>query len=355
MTHEIIGNLHVHTRYSDGHGRHEDVARAALKAGLDFVVVTDHNVWVSGMDDYYYLGSERVLLLTGEEVHDQSRKPQKNHLLIYEAQRELAQFAQRPQTLIDQAVESGGICFLAHPTDPAAPAFHEDDLSWVDWDVRGYHGLELWNFMSEFKSLLKNKPQALFYAFNPALIASGPFSETLSRWDQLLSEGRQVSAIGGSDAHGTPMNMGPIRRVIFPYDFLFQAVNTHVNIPEPLSGDIQRDRERIFTSVRRGQSFIGYDLPASTRGFRFNAQSEQGEVSMGESIKIRFGVTLQIRAPLPASIRLIHNGQEYKRWDATPTAVHTVNEPGAYRVEVHLPFRGRLRGWIYSNPIYLTN
>jgi hypothetical protein len=355
MAHEIIGNLHVHTRYSDGHGQHEDVAIAALDAGLDFVVVTDHNVWVSGMDDYYYRGQKRVLLLTGEEVHDQVRKPQKNHLLIYETQRELAHYAPDPQELIDQAVESGGLCFLAHPTDPAAPTFNEDDLSWVDWDVRGYHGLELWNFMSEFKSLLKNRARALFYAFNPRMIASGPFPATLARWDQLLTAGRQVSVIGGSDAHGTPMSMGPIHRIIFPYDFLFQAINTHVLIAEELSGDVQRDRERIFSAVRRGQGFVGNDLPASTRGFRFNAQSEQGIVGMGESVRIRFGVTLQIHLPKPASIRLIHRGAELQRWDGTTTAVHTVTEPGAYRVEVHLPYRGKMRGWIYSNPIYLTD
>jgi hypothetical protein len=355
MTHELVGNMHVHTRYSDGHGRHEDVAHAALDAGLDFVVVTDHNVWVSGMDDYYYRGQDRVLMLTGEEVHDQARKPQKNHLLIYETRRELAQLARDPQTLIDQAVESGGICFLAHPTDPAAPAFNEDDLSWVDWEVRGFHGLELWNFMSEFKSLLKNRPRALFYGMNPRMIASGPFQNTLSRWDQLLSDGRQVSVIGGSDAHATPMSMGPIHRVIFPYEFLFRAVNTHVLIPEPLSGDVERDRERIFAAIRRGHSFVGYDLPASTSGFRFNAQSEQGVVGMGESVKIRFGVTLQIHLPQPASIRLIHRGHELHRWENTMTTVHTITDPGPYRVEAHLPYRGKMRGWIYSNPIYVTD
>jgi hypothetical protein len=355
MTHEIVGNLHVHTRYSDGHGGHEDVAHAALDAGLDFVVVTDHNVWVSGIDDYYYRDQDRVLMLTGEEVHDQTRKPQKNHLLMYETRRELAQFARDPQALIDHAVESGGVCFLAHPTDPAAPAFNEDDLSWVNWDVRGFHGLELWNFMSEFKSLLKNRPSALFFALNPRMIASGPFQDTLSRWDQLLSDGRQVSVIGGSDAHGTPMSMGPIHRVIFPYEFLFRAVNTHVLIPEPLSGDVERDRERIFAAIRRGQSFVGYDLPASTNGFRFNAQSEQGVVGIGESVKIRFGVTLQIHLPQPASIRLIYKGQELHRWNNTMTTVHTITEPGPYRVEAHIAYRGKMRGWIYSNPIYVTD
>lgn len=354
MTYEIVGNLHVHTRYSDGHGLHEDIARAAIDAGLDFVVATDHNVWVSGVDDYYYLGPKRVLLLAGEEVHDQARKPQKNHLLIYEARQELAQHAKDPQSLIDQAVGSGGITFLAHPVDPAAPAFNEDDLSWVDWDVRGFHGLEIWNFMSEFKSLLKDNFRALLYAYNPRLIATAPFPDTIKRWDQMLNEGRQVSAIGGSDAHGTPYAMGPFRRVIFPYEFLFRAINTHVLLEESLTGEAERDRERIFSALRRGRCFVGYDLPADTHGFRFNAQGEHEEIGMGESLTIRYGVTLQVRAPKEASIRLIHQGNELQRWDGIRTAVYTVTEPGAYRVEVHIPYRGKLRGWIYSNPIYLT-
>jgi len=36
---EIIGNLHTHTVYSDGFGTHDEVARAAIAAGIDFVVV----------------------------------------------------------------------------------------------------------------------------------------------------------------------------------------------------------------------------------------------------------------------------------------------------------------------------
>ncbi len=32
--HEIIVNLHMHTRYSDGAGSHADIAAAAMKAGI---------------------------------------------------------------------------------------------------------------------------------------------------------------------------------------------------------------------------------------------------------------------------------------------------------------------------------
>ena len=65
---EYVGNLHVHTPYSDGEGTHQDVAEAALLAGLDFVVFTDHNLLVCGIEGYY--GDEArgyILLLAGVE------------------------------------------------------------------------------------------------------------------------------------------------------------------------------------------------------------------------------------------------------------------------------------------------
>ncbi len=360
MFYEYAGNLHAHTVYSDGHGLHEDLARAAIHAGLDFLVVTDHNVYVSGVDGYYTLGERKVLLLAGEEVHDQIREPQKNHLLIFEAGRELAPLAPEPQRLLDAVREADGLSFIAHPVDPAAPTFNEDDLSWVDWEVNGYVGLEIWNFMSEFKglfsrfrSVLRALPVVLFYAYNPSFIARGPFPEALQRWDALLASGKHVVAIGGADAHATPASLGPLRRVIFPYDFLFRAVNTHVLTNEPLTGEAATDRKRIFHSLRRGRCFVGYDLPAPTRGFRFSAQGDQGQAIMGDSIQSRFGVTLQMHLPRRAELRLLRDGEVIATWTDIEAAVYVTDAPGAYRVEAYLDYRGRRRAWIFSNPIYV--
>jgi hypothetical protein len=91
---ETVANLHMHTPYSDGAWSHAQIAEAALAAGLDCVCVTDHNVWVKGPARYYAQGDRRVLLLIGEEIHDQTRVEQKNHLLVYGAEQELAR--QRP-------------------------------------------------------------------------------------------------------------------------------------------------------------------------------------------------------------------------------------------------------------------
>jgi hypothetical protein len=33
--------------------------------------------------------------------------------------------------------------------------------------------------------------------------------------------------------------------------------------------------------------------------------------------------------------------------------VHKVESPGVYRVEAYIEFKGKRRGWIFSNPIYV--
>lgn len=351
---EIVVNLHAHTVYSDGWTDHETIAQEALRAGLDVVVVTDHNVWVEGLDGYRYQNGRRVLLLTGEEIHDPSRQPQKSHLLVYEARGELASLAGDLPRLLEAVEQAGGLAVLAHPVDPGAPGRPETDLSWVDWDQSAFHGLEIWNYMTEFKSLLRARWVGAIYAYNRGWIARGPFPSTLQRWDRLLAGGRRVIGLGGADAHAFPARLGPLRRTIFPHEFLFRAVNTHVLLDAPLVGDAEQDRRRVFHAIRSGHCFVGYDLPAATLGFRFQAQGDHGRASMGDSLPVGLGVTLQIAVPRPAELELVRNGEVVRTWRATRAAVQVVTEPGAYRVEARLAHHGALRGWIFSNPIYLT-
>ena len=143
------------------------------------------------MEGYYRSGPRRVLLLVGQEVHDQARDPQKNHLLIFNANRDVAAFGHDPQRVVDAVREAEGMSFIAHPRDLAAPAFGEGDISWEAWDVTGFTGLELWNGLSEFKSYLKNKLQGIFHAYFPQFIGHGPYPEVLQKWDELTA-GRQT-------------------------------------------------------------------------------------------------------------------------------------------------------------------
>ncbi len=350
---EVIVNLHMHTRYSDGSGTHQDIVKAALAAGVDVVIVTDHNVLVQGFEGYYKEKNKKILMLVGEEVHDQARDPQKNHLLVFGAGRELATFAHDPQLLIDQAHDSGGLSFIAHPDDPEAPAFKETDISWVDWSVRNYTGIELWNALSELKTVVPTKLHGAFYAFFPQFVAHQPIPATIAKWDELLSSGSRVVAVGGSDAHALHMSMGPISRIIFPYEFHFRTGNTHMILSEGLSGDVNKDRKLIYEALAQGHCFVGYDLPAPTRGFHFTAQGMEKTAIMGDEIPAKGGVTLQARLPLDAEIRLLKDGVVIHTWKNKSSCTHITTEPGVYRVEAYRRYLGKLRGWIYSNPIYV--
>ena len=146
---EIIANIHIHTSYSDGSKLHAKIAEDAIKSGVDVVLFTDHNFFLEQMNGYTSTKYGQVLLIMGEEIHDQNDFPQKNHLLSLGCEESLAKFSDNHQNLIEEIQARNGLSFLAHPFDPAMPAFNEMDISWEDWSVKDFTGIELWNGFSE--------------------------------------------------------------------------------------------------------------------------------------------------------------------------------------------------------------
>jgi hypothetical protein len=98
---------------------------------------------------------------------------------------------------------------------------------------------------------------------------------------------------------------------------------------------------------------VGYDLPAPTKGFRFSAQGDKGSAQMGDEIPGSLGVTMQVAVPAKADLRIIGNGKVVKQKNDDTHLTFITSEPGAYRVEAHILFKGQKRGWIFSNPIYV--
>ncbi len=347
--HHVAGNMHIHTVYSDGSGLHADVARAAARAGLDFVITTDHNIWVEGAEGYY----DNVLLLVGEEIHHVRRDPQANHLLVYGAESELSAWAAQPQALIDEANRRGALCFLAHPFERPSPISQDlAAIPWEDWDVNGYVGIELWNTMSEFKGLLWNRLVAVLYSYFPSLGFVGPYRATRRQWDRLLAEGKRVAVIGGADAHATLYRMGPLERVVFGYEELFRWINTHILLAQPLRGDLKQDKQSLYEGLRAGRTWVAYDRIAPSQGFRFQARSVANVATVGEALSRAGAVTIEVETPRRGAIRLLRNGRIIARAIGKRLTLTTA-EAGVYRVEVWRPFRGRWRGWIFSSPIYV--
>lgn len=343
----------MHTPYSDGAKWHEQIAEDAINAGLDFIVVTDHNIWVDGIEGYYSNDHGRVLVLVGEEVHNPRRDPQVSHFLVFGAEKEMARYAHDPQILIDETRAAGGYGFLAHPFDPSMPYLDAQSIGWRDWDVEGYHGLEIWNYMSNLKGLVDGRISALRVALNPQKYVIGPRSDTLAKWDELLAQGKRIAAVGGSDAHAFRLSMGPLTRTIFPYEFLFRAVNVHLLLETELSGDLVHDKTLILSAIGQGNSWVGYDMAGPTNGFRFSGQGGSKGI-MGHEVKLDIGATLQVLTPAKCHIRLIRDGEVVKEVANDVNLTHLPVERGAFRVECSIVHLGRKRGWIFSNPIYLT-
>ena len=346
---EYVGNAHVHSVYSDGEATYNHIAAAANAAKLNFVIVTDRTGRPEGLEGYH----DRVLMLSGEELHNTRAQPQGNHLLVYGADHELAPYTfGSTQSLIQTARRHGGACYIAHPIERSSPIGPElAAIPWTHWPPEGIHGIELWNYMSEFKGLLWSKLIAPFYAFKPEWGIRGPYRATLRLWDELLSQGHRISAIGGADAHGITYKMGPIERTIFPYEYLFRCVNTHILTETTLTGDLDADSALIYEALRAGRTWVGYDLPHSTRGFRCVAESGSATAVPGEELRRLGAIQLTVTLPAIGEIRLLRDGQLIEKLVGR-SLKYTSVEPGIYRVEVYRRFAGHKVGWIFASPIY---
>ena len=353
MINEIILNAHVHTKYSDGSKTHRQIAEIAAGYGIDGILFNDHNVFPIGLEGYYEFGNRKIIAIIGEEIHDIECQPQKNHLLTYGTSESFSHFAGDPLDLIKQIRENSGISFIAHPYDPAFPEFDEENLSWEKWDATGFTGLELWNNLSEFKIRSKSKLHAYFLAFFPMFMAEKPPEQTLTRFDELLNEGRHLAAIAGSDAHEFHYQFGPFRKTVFPYSYHFRGINNHILLKNPLSGNFFTDKKMILSSLERGNLFIANDRISSSKGFRFYIQNGKEQVFSGQRCKFHPRMVLHTDLPSPAECRLYKNGQEIADIRVKEKLKIPIRVPGIYRIELYRTFLFKRRGWIFSNPIFI--
>ena len=124
-------------------------------------------------------------------------------------------------------------------------------------------------------------------------------------------------------------------------------------VNNPLTGDVAADKKMIYEAFAAGHCFVAYDLPGSTRGFRFTAQGRENNAIMGDEIPARGGVTLKAWLPQAAECRLLKDGKLLQKWKNQQACSYTTKEPGIYRIEAWRNYLGKLRGWIFSNPIYV--
>ena len=346
---EYVGNLHVHSLYSDGRRSIKEIARIAAEQRLDFVGINDHNT-LRGLREVGEGWRNGVFVLIGEEIG-----LKKHHYLAYGIQREIAPHEDNPQSVIDEVRQAGGIGFIAHPHERGSPFdCGGRTFTWDDWSVRDYTGISVWCHCSGWKGTTTNVLTAIYNYYAYRWSFTGPYPETLSVFDS-QSCTRHLSLIGGSDAHEVVLGRRPFRAVIFPYAVSFRAVNMHLVLRHQLVGDDDADKTTILNALRSGNGFVGYDALRNSRGFRFSAVLHDTEVNMGEEIQLHDEMNLIARAPARGIIRIVRNGRKVLE-EKTTTVSYRPEEPGTYRAEVmSLHELRRPRPWIFSNPIYVRD
>ena len=346
--HEYIGNVHVHSYYSDGTASPGQIAAIAQRRGLDFVILNDHDYMAKKLhlevEGFY----GKLALLVGLEIGERY-----HHYLAFGLKEMVAGSGLSPQEVIDRVNAQGGFGFLAHPFEKGMP-FHEKSIAytWNDLSVTGYTGICIWNFTSRWKERVRSPVHGLFCVALKKYTLKGPSRQTLSFWDAKCLK-RKVVAIGGSDAHGSVFRWGPISLTPITYDYALTSIMIHVLISEALSWDFQVAKAQIYEALKNGNLFIAHDAIASSKGFRFGFFGKSGiSALMGEELKFEPGY-LVVEVPLRGLVRIIRNGSEYCTSEARKFEVK-VDKPGVYRVEVYkkTPIFG-WRPWIYSNPIFL--
>lgn len=352
--HEATGVIHCHSRYSDGSGTLEEITAAAQRAGLDYLLMTDHDT----LAPLYERGERwhgRTLVLYGVEI-----SPRHNHYLAYGI-RHVPSFHLPPREFVRMVRDMGGVGFIAHPWDYGSRVLRLAEYSWLDWDVDGFTGLEIWNYFSGWAGNITSLWRLVRGLLSWRSVSMDPDPRTLARWDQLAAL-RPTVGIGGVDAHGVRLRLlGRVGVTLHPYVRAFRTVRTHLLLDGPWTGDAARDAQQVLMALRRGRAYVANWEQGDPRGFRFVARAGGRWYEMGDIIPYRRGpspadkgaVHFSVDGPrgVPgASTALLCGGRTVAAAEGVVLQARGAG-PGVYRVEVR---RGR-RAWIYSNPIYVVD
>ncbi len=350
----VRGVIHVHTRRSDGSGTPEQVAAAAKKAGLQFVVLTDHGDGVrEPARPAYYHG---VLVVDALEV-----SAVEGHVVALGLPKTPYPLGGEARDIVEDIARMGAMSVAAHPGSI------KPQLRWSEW-TSPFSGLEWLNGDSEWRDepWSKRARVLLTYPFRPVeslgVMLDRP-DALLKRWDALTVH-RRVVALAGTDAHarldlsgddsgtGLSLSMPGYEPMFSAFAIIATGITlTHV---------ADTDSAALLEAIRSGHLYSTVDAIATPGAASFTARRGGTTWMAGDLIPADDGnIELQVEHNGPAGSRivLIKDGET-----ATTTADRRLRQVvpasrAVYRVEIQVP---RAPGnppvpWVVTNPIYIRN
>jgi hypothetical protein len=324
---ELRGAWHVHTTRSDGRGTLDEVIRAVRAAGLQFVVVTDHNV-LAPEDAGWRDG---VLVIEATEASSRF-----GHVIGVGVSRALTREECGAEPL-DAIAALGGEAVLAHPFQPRRP--------WSGWERGPWRGLEVvsndtaWGEITVGRGWGRLLPGLAALPFDAARTVIGLVPST-HREEAVLDGGLRSGLAGRRRADGA---LAPARVLLcsadahgYPsYQAAFEAFSMHV--PVTPTGDAAADGKAVLAALLDGRAACVFDGVAPAATVRLAAVgptlllTAAGPLASGEARLWRDGAVVATGRVEGGAIRFDCAGG---------------CGPGTYRAVVTLGGRP----WIFTNP-----
>lgn len=354
------GVTNVHTNMSSGSGDITRVIADAQTAGLDFLSITDTNVFdkPSSLAGYH---SSLLVMLDGEYSYLNSRL-----LNIGATTSRHLQGVGRSQVLFADLLsqvkkeDDVGLLYLAHPLKAR--------YKWSGEYPQGLDGIEIINLKNVWQDAWNGKKFAFLvsltmYPFNEKLALLRRAAGRGARVVDKLSQQRPVAGIAGADAEAKLMLGGAYLK--FPtYETLFSLVRNHVLLRSELTGNANNDVEKLATAFRQGQFYMSLDILGNPKGFNALIRNKQNQnFPMGSRLVYEDGMVLDVTLPqkpdAPFDVVIYRNGERMMTSNSQTTQYYLTG-PGVYRVMVRviptlpLPDGKKWIPWIYTNPFYLA-
>jgi hypothetical protein len=271
----VVGAVHMHTTESDGGGTVDDLVDAALANGLDFIVVTDHNIERRSSFEY----RRDVLILYGEEL----TLPNMGHAMLLDVDTVRLMepdSVDRARALpFHRTLADAGLRVAAHPNGRRY---------WWDRTMGAVDAMEIWNADSEWRNdgVIDWLEALTLLPFRPELgmmaLVDRP-DRNLALLDS-VSLARRISTTCAVDAHAAiKITDGWIIR--FPtYRMTLGLLQQHVPISEPMTGDADRDGRMLTNELRNGGGYCALGGMADDGGVRIDVEDDEVVVLLPDDL-----------------------------------------------------------------------
>ena len=280
------GAFHVHSDRSDGSAAVEDIAAAASRAGLQFVIFTDHGDGTRAPDPPVYRSG--VLCIDAVEISTSG-----GHYIALGMPASPYPLAGEPHAVVEDVRRLGGFGIVAHPGSAKA------GLGWTDFGL-AYDGIEWLNGDSQWRDESRRAlgGAVVRYLLRPSEVLAalldrpGPL---LAQWDDSTRR-RQVVALAGADAHAH-LASGARRdgdddrfALAFPgYEHVFRVFSINVELDREFAGDeaAAADAALLLAGIRAGRVFTVIDMVAAPARFSFEGRTGDRRHPMGTRVETR--------------------------------------------------------------------